>query len=302
MRATHVRIAGSLALVMVLALIPFAAVSNGASTTAHFIANLGGSTAPAALGYNVFDTSPSNVGNLPSGVRGLVWLGQKCPTTADASFRSAIDNLSTNERVFGYYLSDEPHISDCPGGPAALKTRTDYIRSKNSSQYTFIVLDDQVDMTPFRPAVTGVHLVGLDPYPCSIANPQCDLTKIGQRVGWADTAGIPRSQLVPTFQCFGQNNISGGYYTLPTATQLRAMLAEWAKYLPDPVMDYSYSWGNQSSSNPTLVNSPALQQVMAEHNAVGGPTATTTPPPTVTGTPTPTRTKKPHPTHSGHAG
>lgn len=257
--------------------------------TAHFISNLKGSTAPAGLGYDVFDTSPSGVSRLPDGVRGLVWLGQKCPTAADATFKATVDALAANPRVFGYYLSDEPHIADCPGGPAALKTRTDYIRSK-SSQLTFIVLSRQVDVAPFAPANTGVHLVGLDPYPCSVANPQCDLRKIGERVGWADAAGIPRAQLVPTFQVFGQENIAGGYYRLPTADQLRAMLAEWARFLPAPVMDYSYSWGNQSSSSPTLVDAPHLQAVMAEHNAPAPPPPTTSVAPTSTTAPAPTTT------------
>jgi hypothetical protein len=244
-----------------------AQVSSGATTTAHYISNLGGSTAPAALGYTVFDTGPSGVNSLPTGVKALVWLGQKCPTAADASFKATINSLATNPKVFGYYLSDEPHIATCPGGPAALRSRTDYVRSKTATQRTFVVLNRQEDMRPFRPAVTGVHLVGLDPYPCSTANPTCDLSKIRQRVGWADAAGIPRAALVPTFQCFGQNNISGGYYRLPTATQLSAMLAEWAKYLPAPVMDYTYSWKNQpGSSSPTLVDSSALQAVMARHN------------------------------------
>ncbi|HEY5787160.1 MAG TPA: hypothetical protein VIT65_20530 [Microlunatus sp.] len=306
-------IAAALLLLVAAFLVPATRPATGATSTAHYIANLDGSTAPAALGYDVFDTGPSGVNSLPAGVRALVWLGQKCPTAADASFRATIDALATNPRVFGYYLSDEPHIADCPGGPAALKSRTDYVRSKTSTQYTFVVLDDEVEMSPFRPAVTGVHLIGLDPYPCSTANPTCDLSKIGQRVGWADAAGIPRSAIVPTFQCFGQENF-GGYYRLPTADQLRAMLAEWSKFVPTPVMDYTYSWGNQpDSSDPTLVDSPALQAVMAEHNAVVTPpptttttttlpttTTTTLPTTTSTTTSTPTRTKKPHPTHPRH--
>jgi hypothetical protein len=295
-----------LLLLLILALVPIGVTrASGDEGTAHFITNLKGSTAPAALGYDVFDTSPSGVANLPDGVRGLVWLGQKCPTEADATFRAQIDALSTNPRVFGYYLSDEPHIADCPGGPAALATRTAYIESKNPDQHTFIVISRQVDIEPFKPANTGIDLIGLDPYPCSTANPDCDLRKIAERVGWAEAAGIPRAQLVPTFQAFGQENLTGGYYQLPTPDQERAMLAEWKRFLPAPVMDYTYGWGNQSSSNPTLVDSPELQAVFAEHNGATTPepepttttTAVTTPPNTTTtsSSPTPTRTKKPHP-------
>jgi hypothetical protein len=304
MHAPKRRLVVPLVLVLLAALaLTLGSVRAAAETpTAHFITNLKGSTAPAALSYDVFDTSPSGVTSLPDGVRGMVWLGQKCPTPADDAFRSTIDSLSANPRVFGYYLSDEPHIADCPDGPAALRSRVDYIKTKTTSQYTFVVISKQVDIEPFKPANTGLDLIGLDPYPCSISNPTCDLRKIGERVGWADAAGIPRSQLVPTFQAFGQENTTSHYYNLPTADQMRAMLAEWAKFLPAPVMDYSYGWGHQSSSNPTLVDSPELQAVMAEHNEsvpAPEPTVTTSTPATTTTivSPTPTKTKKPRPTH-----
>lgn len=238
-------------------------------TTKHFITNRQGSTAPAALGFNVFDTSASGVAYLPSGVKGLVWLGQKCPTPADATFRATIDKLASNTRVFGYYLSDEPHIADCPGGPAAVASRADYIRSRTGGlQKSFIVLSKIEDYSPFKPANSHVDLVGLDPYPCSTASPTCPVRKITDKVNAALSAGIPRAAIVPVYQAFGQNNIAGGYYRLPTADQMRAMQAEWDRLVPSPVMDYAYGWGHQSSSNPTLVDSRALQQVLAAHNGV----------------------------------
>ena len=39
------------------------------------------------------------------------------------------------------------------------------------------------------------------------------------------------------------------------------MLARWAALLPNPPMDYTYGWGHQSSSNPTLADSAPLQGV-----------------------------------------
>lgn len=266
------RILATLALLVPLAVVgstqalaPAAAVE----PTRHLITNLHSSTAPAGLGYDVFDTGayPSTVNALPDGVQAMVWLGQKCPTPIDATFRAKVDALAGNPKVFGYYLSDEPHIADCPGGPAALATRADYIRAVHPAARTFIVLSRQADMRPFAPAKTHVDLIGLDPYPCSVSNPQCDLDKIGQRVGWATSAGIPVAAIVPTFQAFGQEKLASPYYLLPTADQMQAMLAEWREHIPHPVLDYTYGWGNQSSSNPTLTDSPALQQVMADHIA-----------------------------------
>ena len=253
-------------------LVPSAAATDvvaAAPATKHFVTNLHGSTAPKGLGYTVFDVGASGVPSLPTGVQGLVWLGQKCPTPADAAFRATVDRLAGNPKVFGYYLSDEPHIAACPRGPAALASRADYIRSRShGTQKSFVVLSKIVDYRPFRTAVSHVDLVGIDPYPCSVASPTCPVTKIREKVTAARQAGIPLSAIVPVFQTFGQQNIAGGYYRLPTATQMQAMLAEWRRLVPAPVMDYSYGWGRQSSASPTLVDSRALQRVMAAHNGV----------------------------------
>jgi hypothetical protein len=246
-----------------------------ATTTKHYISNLSGSREPVALGYNVLDPSysVSAVNALPEGVQALVWLGQKCPTTIDSTFRARVDALRNNPKVYGFYLSDEPHIADCPNGPAALATRADYIRSTSPAHKSFIVLSKVADFGPFKPANSHVDLVGLDPYPCSIANPQCDIAKIGQRVSAALSAGIPLAAIVPVYQAFGQENTDDHYYNLPTPTQLQAMLDEWTRLVPTPVMDYTYGWAHQSSSNPTLIDSPALQQVFADYFA--GTSATT---------------------------
>jgi hypothetical protein len=236
-------------------------------TGLHFIVNLDGSTAPLDLGYNVVDigASRSAVEALPRGVKALVWLGQKCPTAADDDFRSAVRQLSDKRRVVGYYLSDEPHIGDCPGGPEALATRTHFIdKVSNGRQKSFVVLSEDEDFRPFRPAVTGVDLVGLDPYPCSDAHPDCDLSKIDTEVRVAREKGIPLRMIVPVYQVFGQENADDGYYHLPTRDQLRRMLSRWAEVVPSPVMDYTYGWGHQSSADPTLVDAPGLQQVLAD--------------------------------------
>jgi len=53
---------------------------------------------------------------------------------------------------------------------------------------------------------------------------------------------------------------------MPSATELRTMLQHWSAAAPHPAFDYTYSWGNQSSSCPTLVDSTALQAVLRAHN------------------------------------
>src|SRR3954452_11959160 len=186
-----------------------AAPAAAPATGNHLVTNLhGATTAPRRLGFTGFDTGASlaQVKALPAGVRALGWLGQKCPPAADDAFRAKVRALAGSTKVLGYYLSDEPHIADCPGGPAGLASRAAFVRSATSGhQKSFVVLSKVADFAPFRPAVTKVDMVGLDPYPCSVANPTCDLTKIDQRVSAATTAGIPLSRIVPTYQVFGQS-------------------------------------------------------------------------------------------------
>jgi hypothetical protein len=239
--------------------------------TRHFVANLQGGTAPFALGYNLADkSSVSSLSALPTGVQAVFWLGQKCPSPVDSTFKAKVDALASNPKVFAYYLSDEPHIGDCPGGPAALRSRADYIRAASGGrQKSFIVLSKVADYQPFAPANSHVDLVGLDPYPCSVANPQCDLGKIGEKVSAARAAGVPLAAIVPVYQAFGQERATSHYYNLPTATQEHAILTEWKRLVPSPVMDYTYGWGNQGSANPTLVDSSALQKVFATFFATG---------------------------------
>jgi hypothetical protein len=233
-------------------------------TTAHYLANVDGVRAARRVGFTLFDTGASRrqVNALPRGARALVWIGQKCPTVATAEFKARVRRLAANRKVFGYYLSDEPHIEGCPGGPAGLRSRAKFIASVSQGrQRSFVVLSERADYRAFRPAVTGVSLVGLNPYPCSVAHPSCDFSKVGAKARAAVAAGVPRGRIVPVYQAFGQVGTGDDYYRLPTPTQMRTLLRTWARVVPHPVMDYTYSWKNQRSARPTLVDSPALQTV-----------------------------------------
>jgi hypothetical protein len=275
-RTTKITLGAGLFALLASVVVALTATSGGAQAeaqtpTRHFVANLKGATAPFSLGYTLADNSSvSSLSTLPAGVQSVFWLGQKCPTPADSTFKAKVDALASNPKVFAYYLSDEPHIGDCPGGPAALRSRADYIRAASGGrQKSFIVLSKVADYKPFAPASSHVDLVGLDPYPCSIAHPQCDLSKIGEKVAAARAAGVQLTAIVPVYQAFGQERTTSHYYNQPTATQEHAILTEWKRLVPSPVMDYTYGWGNQSSANPTLVDSAALQKVFATFFATG---------------------------------
>jgi hypothetical protein len=239
------------------------------TTSHHFIANVGSHTrAVKRLGYTVIDVGAvgEEIRGLPRHTQGLVWLGQDCPTPADKAFKRVIRRFASSKRVFGYYLTDEPQKSGCRGGPAALATRADYIRRQSGGrQQSFIVLDGSYHA--YRPKVTHVTMVGIDPYPCSTAHPTCDYSDINDDLNTALRHGIPRRTVVPVYEGFGQENTSSHYYNLPTVSQMRTMLQRWAKLVPHPPMDYTYSWGHQSSANPTLRDSTRLQQLFKTYFA-----------------------------------
>ncbi len=261
--------------------------------TRHYVANVGSSrSAAAALGYNLFDMGPdrSLIDALPDGDQALVWLGNigksgACtPTYSFADFTAAVDRLAGDPKVYGYFIADEPHPGACPDAVADIRERADYIRAHAPAQKSFIVVLDGsnqcggtygCEYKALAPANSHVDLIGLDPYPCNVNNTDtgCTFSKIPFAVSTAVANGIPTTAIVPVFQVFGQTCNSGShYYRLPSATELTTMLADWAAAVPSPAFDYSYSWGNQSSSCPTLVDAngsngyPDLQSVMRAHN------------------------------------
>ncbi len=258
------------------------------------------------LGFNLFDVSGSNtdpadtlalVNALPAGTQALVWLGnlgnapkgQSCPTPgfSDAEFQAQVDVLANNPKVFGYNLSDEPHPSVCPDAASAIQARSDYIHTHAPGQKVYITVLDGSNMCPagegceyraFRPEITHVDLIGLDPYPChfdSVGQPvPCDTSVILQRVQSAVANGIPASSIVPVFEAFGQEGRLDGksiYYRTPTTTEFQDMLNLWKSLVPNPVFDFTYTWGIQCTATTCpapqcLKNHPELQVLIKQHN------------------------------------
>lgn len=236
---------------------PAAPVSRTAERhTLHYIANRHGSTRPAALGFDLFDTGP-HLTDLPRGTKALVWLGEKVPTMPTSAWKHTVRRLAAKPRVFGYYLADEPHD---PASVAALRAKADFIaRVSKGAQVSFITLSEIRDYRTFRPAASHVTLFGLDPYPKSVNG--FVLSKVDRKVQAARSAGIPAGRIVPVYQAFGQGRTAERYYAMPTARQTRLLLARWRRLVPAPVFDYTYTWGHQRSARPTLVDRPTVQGV-----------------------------------------
>ena len=258
----------------------------------HFIANVGADVrAITALGFNLVDTGPSPevVNALPAGVRALVWLGtldnHDCanPGYSFAGFTAAVDRMTGNAKVFGYFLADEPHPAICPSAAADIRARADYIRAHDPGHRSFIVVLDGsnqcgggygCEFSALGPAATHVDLVGLDPYPCNTGNAAsgCAYTKIDDWVHNAVKAGVPVATIVPVYQVFGQTCSASNYYRMPSGAELTTMLKHWAALTPHPAFDYAYGWGRQGSACPTLADAngtaglPDLQSVVRAHN------------------------------------
>jgi hypothetical protein len=259
----------------------------GPDTTLHYAANgniVNGVYAPAVDGFNLADvSSAAELDALPTGVKGLVYLGMTDGVTA--AFKAVVDACKGNPNLYGFYLADEPNGD--PTIAANLKAEAAYIHANLPGAITYMTEQNlSADTSPtfyYTPANTGIDLFGLDPYPVNTNVPNSlDYNIIPTAVAAAEKAGIPLSAIVPVYQAFG----GGGYptYILPTAAQAQQILATWASVVPNPAFDYAYSWGTQLNDT-ALSNDPTLAAVFAAHNASSSATTTTPTTPTTSTTP-----------------
>lgn len=255
-----------------------AALSTG---TLHLALNMpaGDRAAAAALGYDLFDVDPDedDIASLPAGGRALLWVGNTTcggfQQESTSAFTATVKRFAGNDRVYGWYLSDEPNPDECPDIAGKIRKRADIVHRYAPGQKAFASLTDW-PMRPLKPSETHLDLIGLDPYPCRTGRKTCDLGAIDTMVGQADRAGFPRRMIVPVFQTFGQScNDGERNWRLPGEGQLRSILRRWDRLVPRPAFDISYSWGRQDAwACPALSDAdgggglPDLQSVMKAHN------------------------------------
>jgi hypothetical protein len=247
----------------------------------HYAANhnfdASGHFAPMESGFNLADVSrPSELDLLPEGVLALVWIG-RC-TGVDDAFTQLVSSYRGDARVFGYYLMDDPDPTGRHGTPCAaeqLRDEADWIHSVSPRAKTFMVLMNQGRAqhprfdSVYRPENSHVDLFGISPYPCRSELAGCDFGIIARYVAAAEAAGVPRRQLVPTYQTFGGGSWrddGGGTYRLPSTSAMQGLLAEWDRWIARPAFDYAYSWGTQRGDR-ALENAPELKALMSVHNA-----------------------------------
>ena len=249
---------------------------SGPITALHYTANgnfdSNGNYLPGADGFNLADiTSNGEATSLPSGVKGLVWIGL-C-NGADANFTSTISPFIGDTKVFGFYLMDEPDPSSCPA--ANLKAESDWVHANDPGTITFIIEEDLSSSNHptyqggYNPANSDIDLYGLDPYPCRTElGDACDYSWLGLAVTAAEQAGIPLADIVPVYQAFGGGtwvDDGGGQYLMPTPAEESEILTTWGQVVPAPAFDYAYSWGVQDADT-ALTDSPGDQAVLLAHN------------------------------------
>lgn len=247
------------------------------ATKIHYAANgnfaANGRYSPGQYGFNLADVStPDQLAALPAGVLGLVYLGS-C-TGADKNFAATVNGFASSQRLFGFYLLDEPDPATC--APSALKSESAYIHDHIAGARTFIVEQNLSASTRpsyvggYNPANTGIDFFGIDPYPCRSELNGCDPRMITAYVAAAERFGIPASSIIPVYQAFGGGtwvDDGSGSYQLPSAAQMQSMFDQWAGVLPSPAFDFAYSWGSQHADS-ALTDAPAdLLAVFGAHNA-----------------------------------
>jgi hypothetical protein len=252
-----------------------------AGGTLHLALNMpaGDRAKAASLGYDLFDTDPDegDIASLPEGGRALLWVGNTTcggfEQESASAFAGTVKRFAGNDRVYGWYLSDEPNPEECPGIVDKIRQRADIVHRYAPGQKAFASLTDW-PMRPLKPSATHLDLIGLDPYPCRTDGKVCDLRTIDTMVGQAARAGFPRRMIVPVFQTFGQScNDGERNWRLPDERQLQSILGRWDRLVPRPAFDISYSWGRQDAwACPALADAdgrsgnPHLQAVMKKHN------------------------------------
>ncbi len=225
-----------------------------------------------AYGFNLADVGDVSQANaLPAGDKGLVYLGL-C-TGVTGAFTTAVRPYVGNQKVFGFYLMDEPNPSSCTA--TNLKAESDWIHANDPGTKTFIIeenlssTDHPTYMGGFNPANSDIDLYGLDPYPCrSELGNACHYQWIGLAVNAAEADGIPLADIVPVYQTFGggtETDDGGGSYSLPVPSQEAQILRTWGSLVPTPVFDYAYSWGSQHQ-DASMSGSGGLQGIFRMHN------------------------------------
>ena len=80
-------------------------------------------------------------------------------SNSTSAFADTVKRFAGNDRVYGWYLSDEPNPDQCPGIAGELRRRADIVHRYAPGQKAFASLTDW-PMAPLKPSETHLDLIG----------------------------------------------------------------------------------------------------------------------------------------------
>ncbi len=246
----------------------------------HFAANgnfdAGGGYDPSRAGFDLADvSSPTQLDLLPPNVKALVWIGECRGATKD--FIQSVKAFAGHPKLWGYHLVDDAYARTCAA--PSLKAEADWIHRNVAGVKVFVSLANSGSFKApsydgYNEETTGADFLGVAAYPCRSELNRgaggCDYDAIDRVVRAALAARVSLEAIVPTFQAFGGGewrDDGGGRYLVPSAEQELEILARWRLLIPDPALDYAYSWGSQRG-DAALANTATLAAIFAQRNRV----------------------------------
>jgi hypothetical protein len=215
----------------------------------------------AGTGFNFIDSGP-DVGELDKlarrGLKGFVWLGGYSNSSCSFNERSAwvrshVSGIAGHRGVGAYYIDDEPDASKCRRAPEQMKARSDLVKSIDPRPPTFLVSYKPGQLKLFA---GKVDVLGLDRYPCSIAE-GCDYSRIDAQAAEADRLGVRYWGVV---QAYGDD-----FYKAPTPEELHEQFVHWRATRMEGYLVFAWRYP-KDRPRKWLANTPALRRQLAVEN------------------------------------
>jgi hypothetical protein len=242
----------------------------------------GGFDKQVRIGFNLIDSSPGEVADLPAGAKGLTWVGdygrQSCTwERSDAQIASSVQAHVGDPKVGVWFISDEPWqggTPHCPNAPAQHKARTDLIHSIDPNAKTLVVLDgnsDQESLDQLAAWKDAADYVGVNAYICWQGQ-DCHYEWIDRIDQEARAVGLP---LWGVIQAHGDTADSQqmcivatgggtrcGMTRVPTPAELHEEFEHWRRTSMSSYLVFSWRWPDGTPSL-WLENHPELQDQLA---------------------------------------
>jgi len=257
----------------------------------------GGFSNIVSLGFNLIDSSPSEVSGLPAGVKGLTWVGDydKNACTwqqSDSQITSYVSAHVGDPKVAVWFIADEPWVGGtphCPDAPAQVKARSDLIHRIDPNAKTLMIIDsnsgqESLDQVPAWKNTADI--IGINPYMCWQGQ-TCRTVWIDTLAHAADVAGLTYWGVA---QAYGEPTGTGqelcdvesgsehcGFARLPTASEIHDEFVHWRSTAMKSYLVFSWRWPD-STPSLWLENHLDLQSQLAiENGSAGTPVDTTAP-------------------------